>query len=62
MQCVQAVIDCSTTSIRMARRLLKSLGVVDEPLYAMTPGHNSHELTDSSNSQETAFTVEYIEQ
>jgi len=61
MQCVRALIDCGATSIFMAPRLRKRLGLADEPAYITTLGLNDQVMAQASESRKTAFTVQYIE-
>jgi hypothetical protein len=61
MQQVRAVIDCGATSIFMAPRLRKRLGLADEPAYVMTLGLNCQLIAHASESRKTAFTVQYME-
>jgi len=61
MQRVRALIDCGATSIFMARRLRKLLGLAHEPAYVTTQDLNGQLLAHASGSQKTAFTVQQME-
>jgi len=61
MQRVRALIDCGTTSIFMAPRLRKRLGPADEPAYVTMLDLNGQVMAHASDSQKTAFTVQYME-
>jgi len=61
MQEVRPLIDCSVTSIFMAPRLRKWLGLADETAYVMTLGLNGQVTADASECQKTAFTVQYMQ-
>jgi len=50
IQRVQALIDCCTTSVCMALRLRKWLGLADEPAYVTTLGFNSQVMAHVSDS------------
>jgi len=60
MQPVRALIDCGATSIFTAPSLRKRQRLANEPAYIMTPGLNDQVMTHPSDSQKTAFTVQYI--
>jgi hypothetical protein len=62
MQRVRALIDCGATSIFMALRLRKQLGLADKPAYVTTLGLNGHVMAHASESRKTMFTVQYMEQ
>jgi hypothetical protein len=61
MQRVRALIDCGATSISMAPRLEKRLGLADELAYIMTLGLNGPAMAHASESRKTAFPVQYME-
>jgi hypothetical protein len=61
MQCVQALLDCGTTSIFMPQGLNKLLGLVDEPAYVITLGLNGQVIADVCESRKMVFTVQYME-
>jgi hypothetical protein len=61
MQPVRAPIDWGATSIFMAPRLRKLLGLMDEPAYMTTVGLNGQVMAHGSDSGKTAFTVQYME-
>jgi len=61
MQPVWALIDCGATSIFMAPRPRKRLGLADEPAYVTTLGLNGQVMAHASDSRKTAFTVQYME-
>jgi hypothetical protein len=59
MQCVQTLIDCGVTSIFMALRLLRQLGLKYEPAFTSTQGLNGEMMMSVQESQKTCFSVEY---
>jgi hypothetical protein len=61
MQHVPADMDCGATSIFMAPRLQKLLGLVEEAAYVMTLCPNGQVMASTSESRKTAFTVQYME-
>jgi hypothetical protein len=61
MQRVRALIDCGATSIFMAPRPRKPLGLADEPAYITSLGLNGHVMAHASESRKTMFTVQYME-
>jgi len=61
MQCMRALIDGGVTSIFMAPRLRKRLGLADKPTYVTTLGLNGQVMAHASESQKMAFTVQYME-
>jgi hypothetical protein len=61
MQRVRAVINRSVTSIFMAPRLRKRLGLADEPASLKTSGLTSHGMAHASESRNTTFMVQYME-
>jgi len=61
MKHVRALIDHGGTSIFIALRLRKWLGLVYESGYVMTLGLNGQVMAHPSESQKTAFTVQYME-
>jgi hypothetical protein len=62
MQRMRALIDCGATSIFMAPRLRKRLGLADEPAYVTTLGLDGQIMAHASESRKTTFTVQYMEQ
>jgi len=61
MQSMRALIDCGATSIFMAPRLRKRLGLADKPVYVTTLGLKGHLMAHASESRKTTFTVQYME-
>jgi len=61
IQRVRALTDCGATSIIMAPRLRKRLGLADEPAYVTTLCLNGHVMAYASESQKTTFTVQHTE-
>jgi hypothetical protein len=61
MQHVRALIDWGTTSIFMALILRNWLVLLDEAAYITTLGLNGQGMAHASESQKTAFTVQYME-
>jgi hypothetical protein len=61
MQRVRALIDCGMTSIFMAPRLRRRLGLAYEPAYLTTLGFNGQVMAHMSDSRNTVFTVQYME-
>jgi hypothetical protein len=53
--------DCGVTSIFMAPRLQKLLGLVEEAAYVTTLCPNGQVMAYTSESRKTAFTVQYME-
>jgi hypothetical protein len=62
MQRMRALIDCGATSLFMAPRLRKRLGLADEPAYVTTLGLDGQIMAHASESRKTTFTVQYMEQ
>ena len=60
MQHVRAFSDCCATSMLMAPRLRKGLGLADEPAYVTTVGLNGQVLAYASKRRKTAFTVQLM--
>jgi hypothetical protein len=61
MQHVRALVDCGKTSIFMAPRLRKWLGLADEPPYVTTLVLFGHAMALASERRKTIFTVHYME-
>jgi len=61
MQGMHALIDCGATSICMATRLRKRLGLADEQASITTLGLNGQVIAHESESRKTVFTVQYME-
>jgi len=61
MQRVQPLINRGATSIFMTPRLRKRLGLAAERTYVTTLGLNGQVKAHASDSQKTAFTVQYME-
>jgi hypothetical protein len=61
MQLVPALIDCGATSISLAPRPQKRLGLVDHPAYLTTRGLNGKVMAHASDSHNTALMVLYME-
>jgi hypothetical protein len=61
MQRVRALIDGGATSIFIALRLRKRLGLADEPAYVTTLGLNVQVMAHARESLKTAFTVQYMQ-
>jgi len=61
MQHVRALIDCGVTSIVMAPRLRKRLGLAEEPAYVTTLGLHGQVMAHVSDSRKTEFMVQYME-
>jgi hypothetical protein len=61
MQRVRALIDCSATSIFMAPRLLKRLGISHEAAHITTLGLNGGVMQHAKDSRKTRITVQYLD-
>ena len=61
MQHLYALIDYTVTSIFMALRLRKRLGLAYEPPYVTTLGLNGQVMAHASDCPETVITVQYME-
>ena len=61
MQRVQALIDCGATSVFMAPRLLKRLGISHEAAHTTTLGLGGQIMQHAKDSRKTSITVQYME-
>jgi len=61
MQHVQALIDCGATSVFMAPRLLKKLGISHEAAHTTTLGLGGQIMQHASDGRKTSITVQYME-
>jgi len=61
MQRVRALIDCGATSIFMAPRLLKKLGISHEVAHITTLGLGGQIMQHAKDSRKTSITVQYME-
>jgi hypothetical protein len=61
MQCVRALINCGATSIFVAPRLLKILGISHEAAHITTLGLGGQIMQHAKNSRKTSITVQYME-
>ena len=61
MQRVRALIDCGATSIVMAPRLLKKLGISHEVAHITTLGLGGQIVQHGKDSRKTSTTVQYME-
>jgi hypothetical protein len=61
IQRVRALIDCGATSIFMAPRLLRRLGLRHEPAFTSTQGLNGQIMMSAKESQKTSFSVQYFQ-
>jgi hypothetical protein len=61
MQRVRALIDCEATSIFMAARLLKKLGISHEEAHITTHGFGGQIMQHAKDSRKTSITVQYME-
>jgi len=60
-QCIRALIDCGATSIFMAPRLLRRLGLPSEPAHITTLGLDSRVMMSVKDSRKTTILCQYIE-
>jgi hypothetical protein len=61
MQPLRALIDCGATSIFMAPRLLKRLGISHEAAHITTLGLNGGVMQHAKDSRKTRITVQYMD-
>jgi len=61
MQRVRALIDCGATSVFMAPRLLKRLGISHEAAHTTTLGLGGQIMQHAKDSRKTSKTVQYME-
>jgi hypothetical protein len=61
MQRVRALIDCGATSIFMAPRLLKRLGISHEAAHITTLSLDGGVMQHATNSRKTRITMEYLD-
>jgi len=61
MQRVRALIDCGATTIFMASRLLKKLGISHEAAHTTTLGLGGQIMQHAKDSRRTSITVQYME-
>jgi len=62
MQRVRALIDCGATSIFMAPRLRRRLGIRDEPALTATVGLDGRVMVEAKDSWKATISVRYLDQ
>jgi len=61
MQCVQAIVDCSATSIFMTPRLLKRLGISHQVAHITALAMTGDVMQHANDSRKTRITVIYLD-
>jgi len=61
MRRLRALTDCGGTSIFMAPRLVRQLGLKHEPAFTSTQGLNGHVMVSAKESRKTSISVQYVE-